>query len=83
MNPSANIPAGSATDSSAPWNLEKRDMCKRCDKDEITQLWSEVEQRLIAEMSDDGDLTSEQCALIDDKEDEFRRGFSMCKNCEQ
>lgn len=83
MNTSANIPAGSQTDSSAPYNEGERYLCTRCDKEEIEGLWSAQEEKIISEMSDDGDLTQAQCDQIQEMEDEFRRQFQPCKNCAQ
>lgn len=79
----SNLPAGAEHDPRAPYNEPERHLCTFCDKDEINEMWAAIEEKTIAEMSDDGDLTQDQCDQIQNKEDEFRRGFSMCKNCEQ
>ena len=81
MNPNANIPAGSEHDPRAPYNEPERYLCPRCDKDEINELWAAIEEKTIDEMSDDGDLTQDQCDQIQMMEDEFRAGFRVCKNC--
>lgn len=84
MNPNANIPAGSQSDPMAPWNQQERYLCPRCDKEEIDELWAAIEEKTIDDMADiHGDLTQAQCDQIQEKEDEFRRGFQLCKNCEQ
>ena len=83
MNPSANIPAGSQTDSSAPYNEPERYLCTRCDKEELEELWAAIEEKTISEMSEDGDLTQAQCDIIQEMEDEFRRQFEPCKDCAQ
>lgn len=82
MNTSANLPAGASTDSSAPWNQQERHLCTFCDKDEINEMWAAIEEKTISDMSYDGDLTQAQCDQIQEMEDEFRGGFSMCKNCQ-
>ena len=78
-----NLPAGASTDSRAPWNQQERYLCTRCDKEEIEELWSAKEEKIISEMSDDGDLTDDQCGEIQEMEDDFRRQFQPCKNCAQ
>ena len=81
MNTNTNLPAGAELDPRAPFNQPERNLCTFCDKDEINELWWEIEERLIADMSNDGDLTEMQCAIIDDVEDAFRANFRACKNC--
>jgi hypothetical protein len=83
MNTNTNLPADSINDPRAPFNQSERHLCTFCDKDEINEMWWAIEEKLIADMSEDGDLTENQCRYIDAMEDSFRSQFRACKNCDQ
>jgi hypothetical protein len=83
MNHNANLPAGSETDSRAPWNQSERHLCTFCDKDEINELWWKMEDKMSDERADeDGEIPEQYWKEIQDAEDNFRSQFRACKNCE-